>query len=92
MPGANAEGAAKRAEQIRDGVENALIVPFNGSTLPKVTISMGVADFPSRASNSSEAVKAADAALYLSKQNGRNRVTIASVADAATERRGENKP
>lgn len=92
LPGANAEGAAKRAEQIRDGVENALIVPFNGSTLPRVTISMGVADFPTLASNSGELVKAADAALYLSKQNGRNRVTIASVADAATERRGENKP
>lgn len=83
LPGASAEGAAKRADQIREEVENSLAVPFNGSTLPKVTISMGVADYPARASTSSEVVRAADAALYLSKQSGRNRVTIALLPDTA---------
>lgn len=76
LPGASPEGALKRAEQIRAEVETALKVPFDDGFLPQVTISMGVACYPVHAKDAGNTVKAADAALYYSKQAGRNRVTV----------------
>jgi len=43
-----------------------------------VTISCGVADYPTHGSTRDEVVAAADSALYLAKQAGRNRVVPAS--------------
>jgi diguanylate cyclase (GGDEF)-like protein len=42
-----------------------------------VTISLGIADSPTHAATRDELVRAADAALYAAKQNGRNRVEMA---------------
>lgn len=42
-----------------------------------VTVSMGVALFPENAADKIMLIKKADDALYLSKENGRNRVTVA---------------
>jgi PleD family two-component response regulator len=44
-----------------------------------VTISCGVADYPAHGVTRDEVVAAADAALYLAKQAGRNRVASASM-------------
>jgi PleD family two-component response regulator len=44
----------------------------------KVTISSGVAEFPTHGRTRDELVAAADAALYASKETGRNRVSPAS--------------
>jgi len=76
LPGADPEGALKRAEQIRAEVESALKVPFESGFLPQVTISLGVSCYPIHADSAETAVKAADAALYRSKQAGRNRATL----------------
>ena len=76
LPGAAAEGAATRAEQIRLGVETTLKIPHEGGFLPQVTISLGVAAYPTHAQSAEDTVKAADAALYQAKKNGRNQVTI----------------
>ena len=46
----------------------------------KVTISAGVAEFPVHGQTRDELVAAADAALYVSKEAGRNRVSAASAA------------
>ncbi len=78
LGGADAAGAAHRAEQIRAGVEQEFKVPFEGGFLPQVTISLGVATYPQHACGASDVVKAADAALYRSKKDGRNRVTVSS--------------
>jgi GGDEF domain-containing protein len=45
-----------------------------------VTISAGVAEFPANGRTRDELVAAADAALYVSKEAGRNRVSPASAA------------
>jgi diguanylate cyclase (GGDEF)-like protein len=45
--------------------------------IPGVTLSAGAATFPGDATEPSELVRAADAALYQSKRAGRNRLTIA---------------
>ncbi|BAL22363.1 diguanylate cyclase [Azoarcus sp. KH32C] len=78
LTGANFDGAAKRAEEIRRGVEQDFKVPHEGGFLPQVTISLGVATYPLHAAGAADTVKAADVALYQSKQDGRNRVTISS--------------
>jgi diguanylate cyclase (GGDEF)-like protein len=65
--------AAERvAENIRMAVE-ALKVQVAGITLQK-TISIGISDFPTDSETFWQAVKFADVALYLAKDQGRNRV------------------
>jgi diguanylate cyclase (GGDEF)-like protein len=62
------------AEKLRRHIES---YPFPG--VPRsVTISCGVADYPSHGSTRDELVAAADGALYQAKQAGRNRVMAAS--------------
>jgi len=62
------------AETIRRETEE-ISVENNGDAL-KVTISIGMAIFPYDAANSGELIRAADKALYQSKEAGRNRVTL----------------
>jgi diguanylate cyclase (GGDEF)-like protein/PAS domain S-box-containing protein len=64
------------AERIRSKIE---LYPFeHGSDQPlgKVTMSFGVAGFPENGLRSKDILRAADQALYESKEAGRNRVTI----------------
>jgi diguanylate cyclase (GGDEF)-like protein len=64
------------AERIRKSIE---AFKFSDGDVPlKVTVSLGVATFPNYARNKDELIKQADMALYKSKQNGRNKVTLCS--------------
>jgi diguanylate cyclase (GGDEF)-like protein len=76
-PGVNWEGAAVVAERIRSRVEAAPLPFREGQPDGKLTVSVGVASFPGDGKTSAEILKEADAALYASKEAGRNRVTIA---------------
>jgi diguanylate cyclase (GGDEF)-like protein/PAS domain S-box-containing protein len=72
LPNTSAEGAFSVAERLRLDVEAAVV---DGLT---VTISLGVATFPDLTLDTPEGlIEAADAALYRSKEGGRNRTTIA---------------
>jgi diguanylate cyclase (GGDEF)-like protein len=75
-PGMNADVAATRLETIRQRIER-LSVPHRGLDCARVTISAGIAVYPDHASDAEALVKAADTALYASKDSGRNRVTMA---------------
>lgn len=79
LPGANAQLAARVAERLRQAVEELSRDVSLG--LERLTISLGVA-IHQKGSDESFFLQAADAALYQSKANGRNRLTVAS-ADAA---------
>lgn len=89
-PALDAAGAAELAERVRKAVESPAFnlkgVPGAPDTLP-VTVSIGVANtdpkHKSRFANGTEVVKAADEAVYTSKQNGRNRVTVAGAPKSA---------
>ncbi len=74
VPESNEQGALIIAERIRSTIENHIIVS-NDRQL-RVTVSIGIAAYPSLAANQPQLIDSADKALYNSKEHGRNRVTI----------------
>lgn len=81
LPGATARQAGDRAEALRQGMV-ALKLIYNGTRLPAVTASFGVATFPQHGQDREAVIRMADAALYHSKRHGRDRVTISEDAAA----------
>jgi len=75
---ASPAGLHERAQALRRAVES-LPVDCNGIPCP-VTISIGTAMFPADGITWSEALRAADAALYRAKRSGRNRIRAAAGA------------
>jgi diguanylate cyclase (GGDEF)-like protein/putative nucleotidyltransferase with HDIG domain len=71
LPGHNEDAAIAVASAIVERIE-ALRVDDVGS----VTVSAGVATFPSQASAPDELVRVADSALYWAKEHGKNRVRL----------------
>ena len=75
VPETTGENALTVAEKLRRQVASH---PFPG--VPRaVTISCGVADYPEHGATRDEVVAAADSALYIAKQQGRDRVVAAAV-------------
>jgi len=74
LPAVSLEDAVKRAEEIRQAYANTTL-PGRGIN-KQVTISMGIATYPLHGEESEEIVIKADKALYMSKENGRNRVNV----------------
>ncbi len=66
-------GARVVAERIRERIEKHFRRRPSG---PKVTVSGGVATFPEDASSLEDLIRRADAALYRSKAEGKNRITL----------------
>jgi diguanylate cyclase (GGDEF)-like protein len=69
--------AYERAESIRRQVTD-LRVSYHGETLRKITVSIGVAEFPAQGESGAAVVSAADGALYRAKREGRDRVVLAA--------------
>jgi len=77
LPEINAQGATVVAEKIRTAVES---YPFAGRhTQPggQLTVTLGLATYPTNSEEGLELVDLADRALYLGKQQGGNRVCSA---------------
>jgi diguanylate cyclase (GGDEF)-like protein len=83
LPRLDRQSIAARAEAVRQAVSD-LSVDHNGQAL-KVTVSLGVACFPEDAMTKKGLVELADQALYQSKKNGRDRVTLAQSPVVDTE-------
>jgi diguanylate cyclase (GGDEF)-like protein len=79
LPGADADAALRRAEQLRSKVED-IVVRYLEKNLPRITVSIGVAVFPDAGDNPQVVLKAADEALYRAKERGRNRVELSGTA------------
>jgi diguanylate cyclase (GGDEF)-like protein len=77
LPRAYSDGALLVAERLREQIEQ-IDVPGFGH----LSASIGIATFPTHASNRAELVLAADRALYGAKRAGRNRVCVAEQAAA----------
>jgi len=72
LPGINSEGAMVAAERIRKSIEDVEI-----DTIGHITGSLGVATYFEHTDNVEELLELTDQAMYSSKRNGRNRVTLA---------------
>ena len=72
LPDTNSEEALKIAERIRKGVKEKDILQGKID----VTISIGVANYPSHALNYDELVEKVDQALYAAKNSGRNKSLV----------------
>jgi len=82
LPETTADDAARMAERVRSRLAEEDFPA--GSQKVKITISGGVASFPSHGRNPESLLGSADAALYRAKEGGRNRVVPAATeAEAA---------
>ena len=80
LPSTGKREAGKKADHLRKAFAEA---GLSGERNAKVTVSIGVASMPDDGLTEHELVGAADAALYVAKRQGRNRVAIFEVAQPA---------
>lgn len=86
LPETEEDGAMQFAERLRQSVQDAVFTCSSGDL--KVTISVGVSSIPkNNPDNATEMIKLADDALYVCKENGRNRVEFAKnkIEDTSNE-------
>jgi diguanylate cyclase (GGDEF)-like protein len=91
LPGTGLEGALEVAERMRAGVQTAGLAPGNDT----LTVSIGIATFPTDAENKTELLDKADWAMYLAKRSGRNLVATFSggvVSPTRGRRRASSAP
>jgi len=70
LPETSLEGAIETAERIRERIS---LIAFPG--VGQITASVGVANYPINALGKEDLIRCADRALYVAKNNGRNRVS-----------------
>lgn len=75
IPGRDVDHARRAAERVRQVIEEAEI--HHGDQVIKLTVSIGVTEIRDQDARLDDMFSRADAALYDSKTNGRNRVTVA---------------
>ena len=78
MPDTDEEGAWAAAERLRSAVAQHFAAG-DGDGRPEITLSVGVAVYPTHGTNPSRLVQAADDALYEAKLGGKDRVVLASL-------------
>ena len=79
LPQVSPHRALPLVERIRTSIAE---LPFRGASdmhAVQLTISVGVAGLPANAKSKSELIKRADQALYLAKEEGRNRVGVSLI-------------
>ncbi len=79
-------GAIDRAERLREALSR-LTFDHEGRQVGPVTVSVGVAHWPSQGATPADVLRAADAAMYRAKASGRNRVRVAG--NPAADGKGE---
>jgi len=90
LPDTDIAAALEIAERVRATIAE---VTMPGTDVP-VTVSIGVAGFPGHASTLDRLERLADAALYVAKRRGRNRVELAesAAADDLPDQPGPDQP
>lgn len=67
------QDSVKRMNQFRTKIKNESLF-FKGQLLPKITVSIGIAEAPQHGITIEEIIRAADEALYIAKQSGKDKV------------------
>lgn len=81
MPKLPLDTAWEKVDSIRKKIESTVIA--QGGVAAHVTVSAGIAEFPTHANDIESLIQCADMALYQSKNEGRNRVSAAAVPAAS---------
>ena len=76
MPGISTDSARQAGERLRQHIADHPFEPVG-----TITVSLGVAHFPSFHVDAEQALRLADKALYMAKEQGRNRVVVYPYAD-----------
>lgn len=77
LPNADGEAAYKILERLREEWENTpLFDPYQNKQI-KITFSAGISEFDRDGKTDQDIIRAADSALYLAKETGRNKVVLA---------------
>jgi diguanylate cyclase (GGDEF)-like protein/PAS domain S-box-containing protein len=74
MPNITLATARERADELHKMVSS-LNIPYGDITLT-TTISMGIAMYPNHGDNKADILRAADKAMYIAKNTGRNRIIV----------------
>jgi diguanylate cyclase (GGDEF)-like protein len=82
LPGTGKTALRSRAEALRKTIEQARIPAGDG--MLKLTVSIGLASFPSYGDSGQGVLRAADVALYKAKAAGRNRVAMCTPSAVRT--------
>lgn len=95
LPNTGQEEASAWSERLMRKVR-AMDVRLGSGTLPSVTVSMGLAIYPQHGGGVDALLKAADAALYVAKHEGRDRLRVVETAaipsqTEATQARTEHR-
>ena len=85
LPDTNENQASLIAERIVKAMSS-LELSMNKLSLGTVTASIGIAVFPDNAVTMDDTIRAADEALYLAKENGRNRTEISNTQNIENSR------
>jgi diguanylate cyclase (GGDEF)-like protein len=86
LPGAGKTALRSRAETVRRKIEQARIQAGDGTL--NLTVSIGLASFPSYGDIGKSVLRAADVALYKAKAAGRNRVAMCTPSGARSTAAG----
>lgn len=81
LPRMTAEKAVAKCEELREKCAALSIAGDSEGQTVHPTVSIGVALFPAHGINGDELISMADKALYVSKESGRNRVTMSELSD-----------
>ncbi len=76
LPNTDKIGAFLAGDRLRERISNSKFPGMEKQPQGSVTISMGIASFPEDADTRESILDKADKALYVSKESGRNKVTI----------------
>jgi diguanylate cyclase (GGDEF)-like protein/PAS domain S-box-containing protein len=74
MPNISIEVARERVNSLHKSIAS-LYIPFGRFNL-NITVSMGISSFPAHGEKKEDLLRAADRALYIAKNMGRNRVAV----------------
>jgi diguanylate cyclase (GGDEF)-like protein/PAS domain S-box-containing protein len=78
------EGTHKCVESIRDAIKH-LSLHHRGQTLGTITVSAGIATYPTHGDNSEDLIRAADEALYRAKKAGRDCISVYELFESSSK-------
>ncbi|MFW6249752.1 MAG: GGDEF domain-containing protein [Alkalispirochaetaceae bacterium] len=85
LPGTSGEEAFKRCEEIRSAVAGLELLAELKGPVSRVTTSQGVASFPEHGADIKSVWEAADRALYVAKERGRNCVVLGGMVEVKND-------